>query len=329
MRQITLMYMMPDEADATSFYRAKHPLSLLRKSMNLTFINSNAWNYSTVAPADVVFMQRPFTPQHLQVAEIVKNNRKPLWVDYDDDLFSVPKWNPTSAVYNKDEIQKNVAQICAMADIVSVSTQALAERIAPLNKNIRVINNGWHDELLPYEPPPTERHMLISWRGSNTHRKDLSLIAESVMNVARKYPQVTWMFVGENPWFTDFMDEKQFRFIPPMDPIQYFSFMKKSRPAIHFTPLVDCPFNRSKSNISHIEATWAGAVSVAPDFEEWRVPGCVNYKTPEHFAQILENMIEGFDYEAQQKIAWKHIDENLRLSKLNEHRKQILLELAQ
>ena len=42
-------------------------------------------------------------------------------------------------------------------------------------------------------------------------------------------------------------------------------------------PLVDTPFNRAKSNIAYLEAIMCGAIIVAPDWQEWRHPGVINY----------------------------------------------------
>jgi hypothetical protein len=42
-------------------------------------------------------------------------------------------------------------------------------------------------------------------------------------------------------------------------------------------PLHVSDFNRAKSNIGWIEAVHAGAITVAPDFQEWRRPGVINY----------------------------------------------------
>lgn len=328
MSNITLSYLLPHESDATSFYRGKAPLADLRKRMgNMSFVTMNEYNWATLAPVDVMFMQRPFAEIHLRVAEMVKKNRKPLWIDFDDALHHIPVWNPCHAEYQKH--QKNIATITAMADVVSVSTPHLAFLLKDLNPNIKVVPNAWNDTLLPYVKPVEEdKHMLISWRGSNTHRGDLATVAENIIKIHQKHPNIFWLFVGENPWFTDYMDPKSMKSFPSLDALEYFDLMRKSRPLIHITPLADCDFNRAKSNISCMESSWAGAVNLCPDFEEWQLPGVVNYKDSDDFERKLLDMVEhGYPGSSQQKT-WEYIDENLRLSKINNLRADIVRSLV-
>ena len=58
-----------------------------RADLALTFVNEVNW--SSLAMNDAVYMQRPFTAGHAKIAELAVSNRIPLWVDYDDDLYSV------------------------------------------------------------------------------------------------------------------------------------------------------------------------------------------------------------------------------------------------
>ena len=86
-----LAVLCPSNTDATSFYRGIGPLAEIRRerfNLALTFINDVNW--STLKLCDAAFLQRPFTSNHLKIAELVKRNQLPLWIDFDDDLFSVP-----------------------------------------------------------------------------------------------------------------------------------------------------------------------------------------------------------------------------------------------
>ena len=57
-------------------------------------------------------------------------------------------------------------------------------------------------------------------------------------------------------------------------------------------PLKDNLFNHAKSNLAWIEATCAGAMTLAPDWPEWRRPGVSNYESPLNFKKLLRERLE-------------------------------------
>jgi hypothetical protein len=323
----------PSQTDATSFYRAVGPLAELRRERSdlaLTFINSIDW--ATLKLCDAVFLQRPFSNNHLMIAELTKRNRLPLWLDFDDDLFCVPAWNPCAAIYNKPEIQKNVATMAALADVITVSTEAIRVKLLPLNKNIVVVPNAFDARLVGdrLARASDRQGPLIMWRGSKTHRKDLNVAGESCIQLAQANPNSTWLFLGETPWFADFMPHKQTICAEPIDPIEYWEFLGKTQPTIMIVPLDDCEFNRGKSNICWQEASFAGAATLAPNWTEWQKPGVTNYKSDSDFLPALASM---FDASKDQLIvnaekSWQYINNNLLLSIVNKKRHAILEELC-
>ena len=115
----------PNPTDATSFYRAVGPLQDLKRKMGFILQIGSDVNWATLKGTDAVFMQRPFTKNHVQILEMAQANGKKVWVDYDDDLFSVPRSNRTFRLYGDAKNQNNIAQIVAKADVITVSTPQL------------------------------------------------------------------------------------------------------------------------------------------------------------------------------------------------------------
>lgn len=326
-RLIRLGTLIPTKTDATSLYRAVGPLTLLEKQIpGLVTAQMNEFDWSTLMGIDAMFVQRPFTENHHQIVKIVKRQRIPLWIDYDDFLFDVPKWNPVYSSYMNDSRQKCIAECIAMADVVSVTCNDLKEKILKLNPDVIVIPNAWNDHVTPFSArKTTERKKLVTWRGSNTHRNDLLTVRKEIVQLSNEHPEVTWNFIGEQPWFAEDMPEKSVVFTPAMDFLDYAEYMRKLEPSIHIVPLVDCDFNRCKSNIAWQEATMAGAVTIAPDFPEFRVPGVITYKSPEEFYLHMKGMMEGvFDLEKLYQSSLNHMIENCRLSNINEKRFDII-----
>lgn len=320
----------PNSDDATSFYRGVGPLARLQKEipdLSLVFVNEIKW--STVAMADVMFMQRPFLPTHITAAQIAKNCRVPLWIDYDDDLFAVPADNPAFAVYGADQTKKQVAQLCQMADVVTVSTEALAARIRPLNANVLVIPNALDDWIFNYRSArQTPRNKCVLWRGSNTHQRDLANVTKQFVEAANSPAAEPWTFtfVGYNPWWlTERIPEKKAVVCPPMDVMEYMAFLEGLHPALMVVPLSDHPFNRSKSNIAYLEGVFAGAAVIAPDMPEWNRPGVLLYRSADEFGERLQSALEGkHDLEALNHLAWEHVRRNETLSERNLLRSDLL-----
>lgn len=322
----------PNPNDATSFYRGAGPFGALRKldeTINCQFISEVNW--SALKFVDIMFLQRPWTPTYRRLAQVAKRNSIPLWIDFDDDLFNVPSWNPAHIHYSPQENQDSIRLILSLADVVTVTTPKLKELYAPYNDNIIVIPNAWDDYMFPWIKKETkEFNKLITWRGSNTHRKDLNLASAAAITLNKKY-DFTWMFLGDSPWFADFMKPELLKLVPSMDIIDYFHFIKDVKPGIFIVPLKQCEFNESKSAIAFYEATYAGAITLAPTMSEWRLPGIINYEEKDgksDFGEVLENLMQGqFDFWYLYEKAFEHIKNNFLLSNVNTQRIKIINDL--
>ena len=337
-----LLTVCPDAKDATSFYRGIGPLSHLRKFSKINFRVNIATdvNWASIAMCDSCFMQRPFTDQHLQIAKMIKAQGLPIWIDYDDDLFNVPKDNPTYHVYGNPKIQKNVAELIAMANIVSVSTEHLKRRFqdekALLNKNVVVIPNGFNKRIV-HDTSKLPTQNLVLWRGSATHARDLHTYADQMVEMFYKHENFTWCFIGPKKsemWFlADRMvskgDKDRVVFIDAQDPIEYFKFLKIAAAKIQIVPLHDSTFNRAKSNIAWIEGSYAGSACLVPDWEEWQRPGTFRYESPEHFGVCLDEMLKMHEnLGAPVAQSWDHITQWLTLDEVNKKREAILAQLS-
>jgi glycosyltransferase involved in cell wall biosynthesis len=325
-----LAVLCPNQTDATSFYRGIGVLSeVRRKRDNLQLMLITEVNWASLKMCDGLFLQRPFTNAHLRIAEMTKRNGLPLWVDYDDDLFSVPDWNPSYSTYSKKEIQQNIATIVAMADKVSVSTYSLGTKLQPLNNKIVVIPNAFDNYLFKHRPEINpNRNPLIMWRGSKTHKKDLNIASEACITLAQSNPELTWLFIGDTPWFADYMPHKSTICCEALDPIEYWEFLGKTQPTIMIIPLDDCDFNKSKSNIAWQEGSYCGAECLAPNWLEWQKPGITNYKDNDDFLTQLQTMILKKAHACNNSYSWQNIQETLQLNEVNKKRILILEELG-
>ncbi len=332
-KQFKVMVICPTMTDATSFYRGIMPISVVAQQIDIQSVFVNDVNWATLAMVDAVFMQRPSTDGHLTIAKMCNQWGKPLWMDYDDDLFTVEDDNPTHAYYGRADTQKRVAEIIARADVVSVSTENLRKQLTKgpgLNKDIRVIPNSWAISRLP-ERQNLPRNKLILWRGSKTHARDVASVGQEILELSHANQDWTWHFIGGEMdqfwWLHDQMPKDRCILSSPLDIIEYLGLIQTIAPAITISPLLPTRFNLSKSNIAWMEGIYAGAVHVAPQIPEFtNKPGCVTYNDKVSFTDCMNILMKQTDenLQLQSQSGWDYITENLSLERINEHRIAII-----
>ena len=260
---------------------------------------------------------------------LVKQNNKKIWIDYDDNYFGILQDNAAYDIYKHEHVQQNIIKCCELADVISVSTSYLKNILKsklPFQKDIRVIPNGF-DHPRAKKQFHDQNPNIILWRGSHTHVRDISFYANEIIKLGNDFPDWKWVFVGWNPWqLLDHFRPGQLIYQEPIDPIQFYICLDQIRPQITFVPLFDSPFNRSKSNIGAIEGAYSGSAVFAPDWEEWKIPGITHYKDKNSFYFNLKKLME-LSNEKRKELnhqIWGYIEQNLTLTKTNEARAQIL-----
>lgn len=328
---INVLAICPNRMDSTSFYRGMGPLGELKRRMpdlNISLAGEVEW--SLLELVDVLFLQRPTSDQHLLMAKIAKDEGVPVWVDFDDDLFNVPTDNPSFNSYNSPGRKQASAEATALADVVTVSTNHLKQALKGLNEDIRVIPNAMPDKYLRHRKVEN-RNDLVLWRGSNTHQRDLASLSKQIIEAYQKQPKWAWHFQGWNPWFiTESMRNENCFVGEPMPIAEFFKFLGSVSPKVSIVPLHDSSFNRSKSNIAWIEASFAGAACLVPDWEEWKKPGAITYRSKEMFQVYLEKiMTPDFDSAKAAATSWEYICDELLLSKINGARESVVRQLVE
>jgi hypothetical protein len=129
------------------------------------------------------------------------------------------------------------------------------------------------------------------------------------------------MFMGFSPWFLSETNNKGH--IPSLDIVPYMKTLFDMAPSCLHVPLHDNTFNRCKSNIAWIEASFAGTVSVVPAW--WNVPGALPYTDGASYYEAIKSVIKGeIDKVKMNAESWEFITDTLLLSKVNNERIQII-----
>lgn len=345
----SILCSIPHPVDATNLYRGTGPLQTLKRRIGNIELGINPdINWMMLKAADLVFFQRPAREDHVTAMKLCKSNCKPMWLDYDDNLHAIPLCNRRYSFYGHPQTQHNIATMIAMADVISVSTPHLAESTAKLLKcfpdngefkldpaKIVVIPNAYDYELHgPLDEKRPERARLVVWRGSDSHSKDLLVHTEQMVRVVQEHQDWTYEFIGEPFWITIEQLKKvakpnNLTLTPPNDPVSYFHYLKRQKPALMIVPLEDIGFNRSKSNIAWLESTVAGAVTLAPNWPEWQKPGVITYDSIQDFGDKMAAFLRGeYDEETLWAASRDYVRDHLPLDKVNLARAEVVNLLA-
>lgn len=322
----------PDRNDGTSWYRAAGILpDLRRKCTDLRFAIVNEISWSVMAECDLLYLQRPHTPSHFNIAKLAESMNVPIWLDQDDNILDVPVYNPSFNIFAQYE--KPIKQLIGLADVVTVTNEQLGKVYQPfLSKGrIEIVPNAidLHGLLRGGPIPENLREKIILWRGGNSHDGDVFNFVPEIRQMAIKHPDWKWHFFGVPFWqMLRNMPPESYVCHPWTDTPKYMRSIQELKPAVAFCCLEDNIFNQSKSNISYIESAWCGATMVASDLIPFKNTKSVTFSGPQDFMAAMEiGMNDAMNGREIWRSAWDHVRNDLNLSSVNYKRVEIILSL--
>ncbi len=339
MKKRKVLVLAPKPDDGTSWWRAAGPLSALDRMMRdedgveftLGDSTKNKYGWSDLAPFDAIFYQRPYNAASLNLATMIKDMGKKLWLDYDDNLVDIPRSNRAHKTFEPDEIKRNFSKILALSDVISVTNDALKRAYEPVQKKIVVIPNGLNDFVFQNKKKLGEKELvrIIAWRGSRTHEEDLETYMPAFKQIADEHLDWKFLFIGHGSWRVDQgMPATRTYFMDPVPLPKFFDTLNILNARIAMVPLFDHTFNHCKSNIAWQEFTYAGAAVLAPDWDTWRLPGVTGYCGTESFYLGLKKLVQD-----KELCRWnaaeshKHLQSAWLESHMNAMRRELVLEL--
>lgn len=329
------LFVVYNPIDTCSFYRSAGIVPDLKSKLKIE-IDIRSWRdefqWATLSAYDLIMMQRPYTDMALQMGLYAKNMGIKVWTDFDDLTLNVPYDSELWENYG-NQAKNTIRNIIIMSDAVSVTTSFLKQEISDLNQNIHVIPNAFNDHIFRIRPIPPKRQKIIAWRGGTTHTADLLEFKDPIVKSIEKHTDWVFAFLGLRPMhYPEMANIKHYGIT---DPMMYFRNIVNLAPVAFHVPLKDNPFNRSKSNIAFIEAAQAGAVCIAPNWEEWKnKPGVFNYDSHEEYELLIASIIDaaakgGQTLRIQANEAWQYVVDNLMLSNINELRAELVKSLIE
>lgn len=169
------------------------------------------------------------------------------------------------------------------ADVVLVTSTALADRLAPLARRVHVVPHALDERLLGRAYPPQsetpfgKRHITIGYMGTATHVDDLAMIASALKSVADRHDgQVALEMVGVAATVDvrRLLGDVPVRLVAPGPaereyPLFLLWFSSSVRWDVAVSPLRETPFRRCKSDIKFLDycaIAAAGVYSAVPAY---------------------------------------------------------------
>jgi glycosyltransferase involved in cell wall biosynthesis len=275
---------------ASGYYRLAHPAEEMERQ-GLAEVNvvsskdewrnkdssQTGWLISKLQKADLVVLQLQNNSFTNAVIPIIRKFNKKIVMDYDDNLFEVPKWNPAYfglgteyvdfIVHNKTgehmnieaniERQKEMMESTRLADMVTVTGPDLADVYRRFNPNVHILPNSVDFRLIKPCKKSTDGKIRIFWQGSSTHLKDLAEISDVMTDITEKYDNVIWTFWGSGyetvKEIFKGIPEDRIEFIETVPFDEYYDKLNSLTIDIGICPLTDIYYNKCKSNVKWLE----------------------------------------------------------------------------
>lgn len=257
--------------------------------------------------ADIVVFHRPEDSKKLELARLLKKAGKKIVMD-NDDTYKDTGAVKLNTYFNKERVAKGLGDVNKIvdafiieADLITCSTDFLADEYRKLNKNVAVLKNCV-DPFYFEEPLRNETDVVrIGITGSIGMSYDLDVLAPIVKHYEHD-PRVKIVFFSlpanrdSNPISYkayeheyDFLDSVDVEWHPLVDADVYYDKINSLKLDIMLIPRADNNFNRAKSNLKFLEASMFEIPVIASGFADEKGPYQVNPKDRENMVLITDN----------------------------------------
>ena len=262
------------DTGGTCYYRA----ALLKRafdrdpSLGVEAIFADRWQ-AAFEYVDLVYLLHPWEPKTIAIERLhaLKRAGKAIVVDADDDVFNVPPESAAYAACQEYAFRRFQAALYRSADLVTASTEHIGRSFAArAGAPYRVVPNAFDAEVKIARPHgKLTGRPTIGWAGGVQHHGDLAALdALWPALLARGYGL---LFLGASPksvqgrsWHRTGDRVAVLEGTPSVE--QYMQLLPTLGVDVALAPLVDNAFNRCRSELKAVEASWLfGAPLVMSD----------------------------------------------------------------
>jgi glycosyltransferase involved in cell wall biosynthesis len=276
--------------------------------------------------------------------------------EVDDVVFreEIPDHNSSKHGFDSDEIRQNCIDMINMVDEVTVTCQYMKDLYIDKTgqQKITVVPNfmphWWIGHQYNYRKicdslEKNKRKPRIVYAGSGAHfdvknnsggQDDFTHVLKFIIDNRQKYQ---FVFIGAYPPpLHPYIQSKEIEFHPWKNLIEYPNFLASLNAQLFIAPLMDIPFNRSKSNIKALESCALGVPLISTNIDPYENLEC-SVDTTEEFISLIEELSGDDDrrYDVWSKqydtlkdqLFWESNDYKNLLGYVNEHLRLIGKEL--
>jgi glycosyltransferase involved in cell wall biosynthesis len=220
---------------------------------------------------DVVVAQRWNKHDGLEVWRRARGPYSRLVYELDDDVFHITPENwQAYQLYGRPDVRDAIEHAAEVADMITVSTEPLAEVMRQFNSNVHVLANAipGYAVGLPREPRDRPR---VGWMGGASHGVDIGIVADPVRRFLKRFPgwdlqlnstdyRATFKAPPDRVFFTPWIQVND-------EPMRFYESIDFD---IGLCPLAPTTFSASKSAIKAIEYAARGIPTIATDCPAYR-----------------------------------------------------------
>ncbi len=270
-----IVFWQAGDNDGCSFYRCQEPARVLATMGHDTY-SGRIMMPSLYEDADTIVAQRlSETGPSLVWAGLAEKGDHELVYELDDDLLAVPEhFGSVYEAYANPARRARILMAMDRADFITTTNehlaQAVRDHLGQPNKDVRIIPNYVPERLVASRLPAMWEHgrPIVGWAGSGSHRQDFEQLVIPLRKLLRER-RANVRIIGPN--YTprlrtavvqgtceEKLDLSHVEWVDGVD-----NFVQALDFQIGLAPLVDSPFNRSKSDIKLKEYAARGLVSLA------------------------------------------------------------------
>lgn len=262
------------EASGVGWYRQTQPAMNLQKlGHQVRVFPYQSWkelsleSQAAIRDAEVLHTARLKQPWVLDILRDL-NPRALLVYDIDDDLLRIPAENIASSWFGPWD-REGIKSCLYAADLVTVSTEPLAEMVRQYNPNVAVIYNAVDARVFGAPLEKTDGHVRAGWAGSVTHVEDVKPMVEGLRLACEEVG-----YEKLRPAFMGMLAAQMKKAFPPeftywRNPTainEYYKGLAELGLDIGLCPVRQNAFNNSKSAVKFYEYSAVGAATIASDF---------------------------------------------------------------
>lgn len=270
--------------------------------------NKTPENKAIAAKAsDVVVFHRPEDSRKLELARLLKSLGKKIVMDNDDTYKDIGAVK-LNTYFNKERMERGLGSVNKIvdafiieADLITASTEFLAEEYRKLNKNVVVLPNCVDPDYFAEPLRNKTDEVRIGITGSIGMSYDLDILAPIVKHYEHdKRVKIVFFSLPANRESNPILNkayEHEYKFLdsvdvewhPLVDADVYYDKINSLKLDIMIIPRADNYFNRCKSNLKFLEASMFEIPVIAQGFTDGKSPYQVDPKDQENLVLVTDN----------------------------------------